>query len=308
MSKPATVFVVERQTETGAAPQLSMSKQHKTHTPPDISLIKPFAWVARIGYAARGIVYLIVGGLALVAASGLDVHPLGIRDALRHMYDLAFGSFLLWIVGGGLACFAVWRFLQTFFDTEHCGRGIYGLTRRAISGCSGAFYLALVLTSADIAMGASGSSENESIRKWTEWLLVQPLGRAVIAIIGAGFVTTAVALTVSGLRAPFRHRISASPLMRLLAVVLGSFGILTRAAIFLILGMFLFFAAYDLNASKPIGLTDALQMMQDRSHGQLQLGVAALGLLAYGLFEIIQAVAREVYPPKLAAKTDSSPA
>jgi hypothetical protein len=262
--------------------------------------------MARIGYGARGVVYLIVGGLGLVAASDLGVQPLGIRDALRYMYDLAFGSFLLWIVGGGLACFAAWRFLQTFFDTERCGGGMYGLTHRAIHGCSGLLYLALALTSANIAMGSRGASENQSIRAWTGWLLVQPIGRAAIALVGAGFVAAAAGLAVAALRANFRYRIHASPMMRLFAVILGSFGILTRAVIFLMLGVFLGFAAYDLNAREAIGLTGALTFMQSQSYGQLQLGVVALGLSAYGLFEFIQAFAREIYPPKTAAKADRS--
>jgi Domain of Unknown Function (DUF1206) len=283
-----------------------MPQKPKTHTPPDISSIRVFSWMARIGYAARGIVYLMVGGLGLVAASGLGVRPLGIRDALRHMYDLAFGSALLWIVGAGLACFAVWRFLQTFFDTERNGSGVYGLMSRAIQGCSGLLYLALALTSANIAMGASGLSENQSIRAWVGWLLVQPIGRGAIALVGAGFAAAAAGLAVSALRANFRHRINTSRTMRLFAVMLGSFGILTRAAIFLMLGVFLGFAAYDLNAREAIGLTGALRTMQNQSYGQLQLGIAALGLLAYGLFEIIQAFAREIYPARPAAKADLS--
>jgi Domain of Unknown Function (DUF1206) len=293
---------------SGSPPELFTPKRPVTHTPLDISSIRPFSWMARIGYAARGIVYLMVGGLALVAAGGLGVRPLGIHDALRHMYDLAFGSFLLWIVGVGLACFAVWRFLQTFLDTERSGGGVYGLTLRTIHGCSGLLYLALALASANIALGTSGLSENRWVRVWVEWLLGQPIGRLAVAFVGAGFVAAAAGLAVSALRANFRHRINASPTMRLLAVLLGSFGILTRAVIFLMLGVFLGFAAYDLNAREAIGLTGALTFMQSQSYGQLQLGVVALGLSAYGLFEFIQAFAREIYPPKPVTKTGQSPA
>jgi len=276
---------------------------------PDIFGIEPLVWVARIGYAARGVVYLIVGGLVLLALSSPGVRPRGVRDTLRHMFDFGYplGGFVLWIIAGGLACFAVWRFLQTAIDTERYGRGFYGLTRRTIFACSGLFYLALALTSADIAMGATRASETRLIRQWTGWLLVQPLGRAIIASIGVGFAAAAIGLTAQATRAAYRHRIGAAPMVRLVAVVLGSFGILTRATIFLLFGVFLGFAAYDLNTHEVIGMTGMLRTMQNWPYGAWQLGIVALGLSAFGLFEIIQACARDINAPKLTAKHDNQP-
>jgi hypothetical protein len=283
------------------APWLLVPHKSAMKYPADICAIEPIVWAARMGYAARGIVYLIVGGLAFLAASGPDVRPRGIRDALRHIFDQPLGGFLLWIVAGGLASFAFWRFFQTFLDTERYGRGIHGLMRRTIFACSGLFYLTLALTSVGITMGARRVSEDQSMREWAAWLLVQPLGRAIISFIGVGFAAAAIGLAVQALRAAYRHRLDAPPMVRLAAVVLGSFGILTRAAILFMLGVFLGLAAYDHNAREVIGLTGALRTMQNQSYGAWQLGVTALGLLAFVLFEIIQAFAREIRTPKPAA-------
>jgi hypothetical protein len=269
-----------------------------------LDIIRPFVWATRIGYAARGVVFLIVGGLTLLAAIGFSVRLRGIRDTLRHMFDHPLGGFLLWIIAGGLACFSVWRLLQAFIDTERYGRSFYGLMRRTIFACSGLFYLTLALTSADIAMGARRASENRLIRDWTEWLFVQPLGRAVVAFIGVSFVAVAIGLTVQALRAAYRYRIRATPMVRLATVVLGSFGILTRAVLFLLFGVFFGVAAYDLNAREAFGLTGLLRIMQNRSYGAWELGVVGLGMLSFGLFEIIQACTREIDMPKLASKQD----
>jgi hypothetical protein len=83
-------------------------------------------------------------------------------------------------------------------------------------------------------------------------------------------------------------------------VALGSFGILTRAVVFLMMGAFLSFAAYDSNSKEALGLTGVLRKLQHQSYGELLLGIAGLGLLAFGCFEIIKALARRIRPPKLA--------
>jgi hypothetical protein len=64
------------------------------------------AWMARVGYAARGIVFLIVGGFALLAALGTGMHPRGIRGALQVLLGNAASGMLLWIVAAGLVCFS----------------------------------------------------------------------------------------------------------------------------------------------------------------------------------------------------------
>jgi hypothetical protein len=97
----------------------------------------------RIGYVARGIVFLIIGGFALSAAGGFDARPQGPRDALELLFQKPLGGYLLWGLALGLMCFAVWRLLQAILDADRHGNSLYGLMRRGVLLCSGLFYVAL---------------------------------------------------------------------------------------------------------------------------------------------------------------------
>jgi len=252
----------------------------------------PLVWMTRIGYAARGIVFLLIGTFALLAAGGLGAHPQGARDALEFAFRQPLGGYFLWTLAAGLACFAGWRLLQSVFDADRHGSDRYGLMRRTLLGSSGLFYVALAAATVRMTFEERHVSEDQSAREWTAWVMAQPLGRILIALIAGGFVLVAIGLALKVFRAPYRDALDATKAQRTMAVAFGSFGIMTRAFVFLVFGYFLAIAAYDGNSREAVGLAGVLRAMQHQAYGGVLLGIAALGLLAFGFFEIIEATAR----------------
>src|SRR5215218_54179 len=95
--------------------------------------------VARLGYASRGIVYLMIGGLTVVAAVG-GGKAAGSKDALRALLGTPLGTMWVAAIASGLLFFALWRVTQCVLDTDHLGRGRKGIFRRVSYGASSIVY------------------------------------------------------------------------------------------------------------------------------------------------------------------------
>ena len=252
--------------------------------------------VARVGYGARGVVYLIVGGLAAASAFGLGGGTTGGKGAIETLLSQRFGAALVAATAVGLLAFCVWRLLQAGLDADRHGTDPKGLTVRAALLVSGLLYLGLMLSAAGLLLGwgAGGGGEDRETKEWTAWLLAQPFGRWAVGAAGAAVVVAGVAIAVRGWNGAFCGRLALDATSRRWVEPLGRYGLIARGVVLVIIGGFLAAAAWRANAEEARGLGGALDALRAQPYGGILFAVTALGLLAFGFYGLAQARYRRV--------------
>lgn len=258
-------------------------------------------WVerlARLGYAAKGVVYFVVGLLAAQAALGVGGRTTDASGALQEIVVQPFGKFLLTIVALGLLGYAVWRAVEAGLDPAHAGEQTDAkqIAQRVGYGLSALTYAGLALTAARLIMGAGASNGNAS-QDWTARLLSQPFGQWLVGLAGAIGLGVGFYYLYQAITAKFLQQFNLSqmsPDQRTWAKRLGQFGIAARAVVFGIIGLFLIQAARLSDAGQVKGLGGALAVLAQQPFGPWLLGIVALGLIAYSVYSIIEARYRQI--------------
>lgn len=254
--------------------------------------------LARFGYAAKGVVYIIIGVLAAYAAFSSGGKTTDSRGALGEILVQPFGKYLLGAVAIGLAGYALWRFVQALTDTENKGSGVKGLAVRFGYAVIGVIYAGLAFSAVQIILGSGGNRSSESSSKeWTATLLAQPFGQWLVGLAGLGFIAAGLSHFYKAYTAKFREKLMMSEMSQSVqnfAIRTGRFGLAARGAVFGIIGAFLIQAALHSNAGEARGLSGALSALGQQTYGQLLLGIVALGLVAYGFYMLVLARFRRI--------------
>lgn len=257
--------------------------------------------LARFGYAVKGVVYLIIGGLALALAVGHGGKATDQRGALQTIYTQPFGKFLLIVVGIGLVGFALWSIIQAVFDTEGKGNKAKGIMARVGYAAIGVAYAGLAFGAFQLGTGTGtgtlGKSTTASTQDWTAKLLKLPFGVPLIVIGGLVVIGIACYLFSKAYSAKFQQRLNLARLnarLRSWMVNLGRFGYAALGVVFTIIGIFLIVAAIQHNPHEAKGLDSALQELLLQPFGPVLLAIVALGLIAYGVYSFVEARYRRV--------------
>ncbi len=252
--------------------------------------------LARYGYGARGVVYGLVGGLALLAAVG-GGRPGDSHDALRTLLVGPFGAPLVGLIALGLLAFALWRGVEAVTDADRRGHSLKGLTVRGAHLVSAALYLGLGGTAASLSLGL-GFGGGDGVHDGTAWLLGKPLGRWLVALAGLAVAGGGFAYLRRAWRGDTTERLALdAEARRRWAEPTGRFGYAARGIAFLIIGGFLAAAAWYQSSAEAKGLGEAFVLLRAQPYGTVLLAVLAAGHAAFGAFGLIQARYRHIDAP-----------
>lgn len=256
--------------------------------------------LARLGYAARGTVNLIIGSLAFLGAVGPGGQTTGSKGALQEILLHPFGAVLLGVVALGLFGFALWRCLQSLMDADGRGRGAKALAARGGQLVSAFTYASLGIFAVSLLIGrAVSSSEDGAARDWTRWLMAQPAGEYLVALVGLVIAGVGLAMLGWAWTGSFAKHLTCDQQASRWVVPLGRTGFAARGVVFLIIAAFLVIAAWQSDPNEVRGLGGALLALQQQPFGRVLFGLVALGLAAFGIFEFAEARYRRINPPEV---------
>lgn len=251
---------------------------------------------ARAGYAAKGLVYLMIGGFASLAAAGLGREGLGTKEAINQLVTTPYGDAMLTLLAVGLFAYAVWRLLQAALDTEQAGKAPKGVVTRLGFAISGLVYGSLGLYCIDLLRHAARSTDQGSAQDRTALLMSHQGGIYLIfaiglVLMGMGMRQLWRALHRTYLKNWYSHHLG--PVQQRLAEGITRWGLSARGVVFMITGLFLCIAAWQADPSEAKGLGGALAVLARQPFGPWLLGAVALGLASYGIYCLINAAIRD---------------
>jgi hypothetical protein len=256
-----------------------------------------FEVLTRLGFVARGVVYAIIGLLAIqVAIHKGGSHPTNQRGALETIQKEPFGHWLLIAVAVGLGGYALWRFVQAAFGQGPEGGGDHSTFGRIVAAASGCAYTAMCALAVSVLAGASSQSSSNP-HKSAAGVLGWPEGQWIVGAAGAIFIGVALYQGYKGVSKKFLKEDKTDqmgPATKRWFTRIGVGGYLARMVAFGLIGIFIVKAAIDYAPAKAVGLDGALSKLAHHSYGPYLLGVVAVGLVAFGLYSIADARYRRI--------------
>lgn len=249
--------------------------------------------LARFGYAAKGVVYLIIGVLAALAAFHKGGKTTDSRGALGEILFQPYGKFLLGAMAIGLIGYAVWRLVQSVKNTEN-----KGMATRIGYAIIAVLYAGLALSAVQMIMGSRAAKDGgEPTQEWTARLLAQPFGQLLVGALGLGIIALGIYQLYKAYTAEFRENLMTEKMSQnaqSFALRTGQFGLSARGIVFGIIGFFLILAALHSDASEARGLSGALRALEQQAFAPWLFAVVALGLAAYGFYMFVLAKYRRI--------------
>ena len=250
--------------------------------------------LARFGLVARGIIYIVIGAIAVMLAFGAARHVPDRAGALAAVASKPFGYVLLWIITLGLAGLALWKIVQAAVARLNPTEG----HRLKAAGCAVGYTIAFVTTYWFVRDGRVPASSDTVSRDLTATVMSYNGGQLIVAIAGVVIIVTGIYLAVQAFRLDFTRYLRMGWMSRRTqdtVVQLGRAGYAARGVIVFLVGLAVLDAAASYDPGRAEGLDGALRTVADQPFGPILLILVALGLVAFGLLSFLEAKWRRTY-------------
>ncbi len=250
--------------------------------------------ICRVGYTAHGVVYLLLGMLALDAAIVSGDRAEGTSDAVAKIGQGAVGTVLLTVLAAGLFAYSYLRLWQGTTNAEGHGKDARGIgTRfgRVIGGlaAAGIGLYALSLGYSFVPGAGGGGGEDSRVRDATAVILSMPMGQWIVGGVGAGICLAAFAQLEQAIKASFMEELAAPAGHRVWIKPVGRIAYAARFIVYLVVGGFVMVAAYRAEPGQARGLGGALRTLQEQPYGPWILAATGAGLCAFAVLRGVYA-------------------
>lgn len=242
--------------------------------------------IARTGFAVNGLLYIVLGIIAVEAALGGGTAA-GSGGALRAIASQPLGQVLLAITAIGIAAHVLWKIFLAIADPENDGPA-----SRAFEVITGALYASLGLAAARAVLRGSTPDGGDSAPHWTAQVMSQPLGRWLVAAAGAGIFAYGLFQIYKAYAVDMNDELRLQQLggtARRWILGLGRIGFAARGIVLAVVGGFLVDAALRSNPGTARGIGGALRTLEGQPYGPWLLSGVAAGLAAFGILQLVRA-------------------
>jgi hypothetical protein len=278
------------QSKTGSIRNFKESGESKAQKMANSPLMET---LTRIGYGARGLIYITMGLLAVQVALGKGGALASPQGAIAAIGKQPAGLVLLWVILVGIIAYALWGVVRAVFDPLDKGHDLKGLLARLGFLVSAFGYAILVWPTYGYITGASQTANGSQTQKLIATVMAMPWGRWAIGILGLAVLAGGLYQIYLGVKADFDRQFQTYALNReeiKLTTDVGRFGTSARGVVFALVGVLITLAAYQANPSQPVGMDTALSTLMHQPYGVWLLAVVAVGLIAFGFYSMLSAI------------------
>jgi hypothetical protein len=240
----------------------------------------------RFGYVVRGVLYGVMGLLALGVAFGVGGQATDQKGSLVVLVGNPLGKPILIAAVIGLAAYSLWGFVRAAFDPLHRGHSAGGVADRLGFLWSGFSYAALAVFALQFMAAGQTGAQGDTTPRMVASVLAQPAGGFLTVLGGLIAIASGLGQFVEAWRARFRKDLKRAEMSRderQLVEWLGRSGLVARGITFTLVGGFLLDAGIHQDAGRAHGFGGAFTFLLAQPYGRLLVGLLALGFIALGL-------------------------